>query len=158
VGFVNRGDYYKVGDGAQRPLRLLASDAEWVMQRFEAALRELTAAGKEVVIVLSSPRGTAFDPMGIVERDGMMLQVRGPFPAVPRKEIAALASPIDERLKRIASAVGATIVDPADSLCTASLCPAADENGRPLYKDASHLRASAARERFRALDPYLYLR
>jgi peptidoglycan/LPS O-acetylase OafA/YrhL len=158
VGFVNRGDYYKVGDGAQRPLRLLASDAEWVMQRFEAALRELTAAGKKVVIVLSSPRGNAFDPMGIVERDGMMLHVRGPFPAVPRNEIAALASPIDERLKRIASAVGATIVDPADSLCTASLCPAADENGRPLYKDASHLRASVARERFRALDPYLYLR
>ena len=158
VGFINRGDYYKLGDAAQRPLRLLSPDAGWVMERFEATLRELTAAGKEVVLVLSSPRGDAFDPKGIVQRDGMMLHVRGPLGAVPRKEIAALASPIDERLKRVAAAVGATLVDPADSLCTASLCPAADENGRPLYKDASHLRASVARERFRAFDRYVYRR
>jgi hypothetical protein len=29
--------------------------------------------------------------------------------------------------------------------------------GRPLYKDESHLRASVARERFLAVDRYLYL-
>jgi hypothetical protein len=33
-----------------------------------------------------------------------------------------------------------------------------DEQGRPLYKDESHLRASVARERFLAVDPYLYPR
>jgi hypothetical protein len=50
------------------------------------------------------------------------------------------------------------VIDPADWLCTASYCPAADEAGRPLYRDASHLRASAARERFGALDSFVYIR
>jgi hypothetical protein len=126
------------------------------MQGFEAALRDLVAAGKQVVIVLSSPRGDAFDPKSIIERDGLAVAVRGPLPAVPRKEIAALVSPIDERLRRIAVAVGAALIDPADWLCTESVCPSADEHGRPLYKDESHLRASVARERFPAVDRYVY--
>jgi hypothetical protein len=49
------------------------------------------------------------------------------------------------------------VIDPADWLCSASHCPSADERGQPLYKDASHLRASVARERFTAVDPYVYL-
>jgi hypothetical protein len=96
------------------------------------------------------------DPKSVVHRDGMTAQVRGPLAPVPRSELAALTTPIDARLKRIAAAVGATVIDPAEWLCTPSVCPSADEHGRPLYKDRSHLRASAARERFLAVDRYVY--
>jgi peptidoglycan/LPS O-acetylase OafA/YrhL len=157
VGFINRGDYYKVGDPAQVPLKLLTDETEWVLQGFEAALANLVAAGKRVVVVLSSPRGSAFDPKSLIERAGMTVQARWPLTAVPRSDIAALVTPIDERLKRIAAAVGASVIDPTEWLCTPSLCPSADERGRPLYTDASHLRASVARERFLAIDRYVYL-
>ena len=43
-------------------------------------------------------------------------------------------------------------------VCSSSLCPSVDEKGRPLYKDESHLRASVARERFPAVDSYLFPR
>jgi peptidoglycan/LPS O-acetylase OafA/YrhL len=158
VGFLNRGDYYRTGDAAQRPLELLVPQSEWVMEGFEAAVRSLTAAGKQVVIVLSSPRGEAFDPKSAIERGALRVELSGPAPAVPRKEIAALSAPIDERLKRLAGAVGAQVIDPSDWLCTPSVCPSADERGRPLYKDESHLRASVARERFPAVDRYVYAR
>jgi peptidoglycan/LPS O-acetylase OafA/YrhL len=158
VGFVNRGDYYKVGDPAQAPLKLLTPETEWVLQGLEAALAELVAAGKQVVLVLSSPRGSALDPKSVIQREGMTVQVRGPLGPVPRSALAALTAPIDERLKRIAATVGASVVDPTEWLCTPSLCPSVDERGRPLYKDASHLRASVARERFLAVDRYVYLR
>jgi hypothetical protein len=50
------------------------------------------------------------------------------------------------------------VIDPTEWLCSAAFCPAADERGRPLYKDNSHLRASVARERFDAVDKYVYSR
>jgi hypothetical protein len=158
VGLLQRGDYYKVGDPEQAPLLFLTRETEWVLQGFEAALGELTAAGKHVVLVLSSPRGSALDPKSVIDRDGMAVQVRGALAPLRRDELAAVTAPIDGRLRRIADAVGAAVIDPADWLCSPSLCPSVDEQGRPLYKDESHLRASVARERFLAVDPYLYPR
>ena len=156
VGFLSRGDYYRVGDPAEVPLELLTPETDWVLQGLEAALAGLVASGKRVVIVLSSPRGSALDPKSVIERAGMTVHVRASFGAVRRSDLAALTSPIDERLKRIAATVGASVVDPTEWLCTAALCPSVDERGRPLYKDESHLRASAARERFFAVDRYVY--
>lgn len=158
VGFVGRRDYYKVGDASRTPLNVLAPGSEWVLEGFEAALRRLVAGGKRVAIVLSSPRGEAFDPKSQIERDGMVIRVQARHAAVPRAEISALSAPIDERLRRIAAAVGATLIDPIEWLCTPKHCPTADDAGRPLYKDATHLRASYARERFGAIDQFLYLK
>ena len=155
VGFVSRGDYYRIGDPARTPLELLTPQTEWVLQDFAAALAELVAAGQRVVIVLSSPRGAALDPKSAIQRDGMTVQVRGPLQGVPRRALAALTAPIDERLRAIAAQIGASVIDPTEWLCTPSVCPSVDEAGRPLYKDESHLRASVARERFSAIDPYI---
>jgi len=158
VGFLSRGDYYRIGDVEARPLKLLTPETDWVMEGFQDALGRLVRAGKRVVIMLSSPRGEVLDPKSVIGRDGMAVRVRGPFTSLPRAELAALTGRIDARLEAIARAAGATVIDPADWLCTASSCPAADETGRPLYRDASHLRASAARERFGAVDPFVYIR
>jgi peptidoglycan/LPS O-acetylase OafA/YrhL len=158
VGFLSRGDYYRIGDLDARPLKLLTPETDWVMEGFQDALGRLVRAGKRVVIVLSSPRGEMLDPKSVIERDGMAVRVRGAFTPLSRSDLAALTGRIDARLKAIAQAVGATVIDPADWLCTPSQCPAADEAGRPLYRDASHLRASAARERFGAVDSFVYIR
>ena len=156
VGFVSRPDYYRIGDQARTPLKVLAPGSEWVLQGFEAAVRKLVASGKRVAIVLSSPRGEAFDPKSLVERDGLTVRVAARHGGVPRTELSALTSPIDERLRRIAAATGAAVIDPAEWLCSPTDCPTADEQGRPLYKDATHLRAAFARERFGAIDEYVY--
>jgi peptidoglycan/LPS O-acetylase OafA/YrhL len=158
VGLINLSDYYRVGDPSRTPLDLLDPDTSWVFDGFEDALREIAARGTRVVIVLSSPRGKAFDPMSRIERGDLTVQVRDGASAVSRGELRAQAAPVDERLRRIAQAVGAVLVDPADWLCTPLLCPTTDELGRPLYKDASHLRASAARERFGAVDEFVVWR
>jgi hypothetical protein len=155
---LQRGDYYKVGDPEKEPLEFLTPQTEWVLAEFQAALAELTAAGKHVVLILSSPRGAALDPKSVFDREAMTVQVRGALAPLPRSELAALTAPIDGRLRRIAKAVGASVIDPADWLCSPKLCPSVDELGRPLYKDESHLRASVARERFSAMDGYVYLR
>lgn len=158
VGFINRPDHFKIGEPDAAPLKLLTRETDWVLEGFETALRELVGRGKRVVLVLSSPRGDGFNPKSVIEREGMTVHVRGSLVPVPRGEVSALTQAIDTRLKTIAAAVGATVVDPAEWLCNPAYCPAADERGRPLYRDATHLRASAARERFDAVDRYVYLR
>lgn len=50
------------------------------------------------------------------------------------------AAPINARLIRLANNTGAHYIDPADYLCTKGKCPLIDAEGRPLYKDESHLR------------------
>jgi len=157
VGFLNRGDYYKVGDADETPLKLITPETEWVMQGFAESLQRLVAKGKRVVIVLSSPRGDAFDPKSLVRRDGMVVHVGMGLAPVPRMKLASVTWGIDSRLRRIAAATGASVLDPTDWLCGRDACPAADEQGRPLYKDDSHLRASYAREHFTAFDSYVYL-
>jgi peptidoglycan/LPS O-acetylase OafA/YrhL len=157
VGFVNRPDYYKVGDDAQTPLRMLAPESAWVLKGLERELKSLTAAGKQVVLVLSSPRGAAFDPKSVIERDGMTVQVRQPLGRVARSELVQVTSPVDSRLIAIAAAAGASVIDPTEWLCSKAFCPAADESGRPLYKDGSHLRASVVRERFSAVDKFVFM-
>jgi peptidoglycan/LPS O-acetylase OafA/YrhL len=157
VGFVERPDYYRAGDASRTPIDVLAPGNEWVLEGLERSLRKLVASGRRVAIVLSSPRGGAFDPKSLIDRDAILVRVHAAPAPVPRAEISALAAPIDEKLKRIAAAVGAELIDPTEWLCGAKHCPTADEAGRPLYKDATHLRSSYARERFGAIDSYIYL-
>jgi len=148
VGFVGRPDYYRAGDESQTPVD---PSAAWVLRGFEERLARLTASGKRVVLVLSSPRGTAFDPKAAIDREWTHLTVKSGFEPAKR-----IQPPIDARLREIAARTGATVLDPADWLCSASSCPTADADGRPLYKDESHLRASFART-LEALDGYVYL-
>ena len=148
VGFLARPDYYRAGDASQASID---PGADWVLKGFEDRLARLTAAGKRVVLVLSSPRGSAFDPKAAIGRGWTNLTINHVFE--PTRRIQA---PIDARLREIAARAGATAVDPADWLCSASSCATADRLGRPLYKDESHLRASFART-LDALDGYVYL-
>jgi peptidoglycan/LPS O-acetylase OafA/YrhL len=157
VGFVSRPDYVRLGDPNGVALKLLAPEAAWVWQGFEAALRELVARGKRVVVVLSSPRGEGFDPKSVIRREGLTVHVSGELAPVPRAAVEAVTAAVDERLKAIAAAAGAALFDPTELLCRGGWCPAADERGRPLYKDATHLRASYAREHFDAIDCYVYV-
>ena len=156
VGFVNR-EVIRVGDRSRKRVDVLAAQDAWVLEGFEAELRDLVRSGKRVVLVLSSPRGEAFHPKSFVRRDGITIEV-SEGTQVARSKATERSAAIDERLKRIARAAGAVLIDPADWLCSATHCPTADELGRPLFTDGSHLRASVVRERFSAVDAYVYLK
>lgn len=157
VGFISRGDYYKAGNPDSPTLDLLAPSSEWVYRDFEATLASLVAEGKRVILVLSSPRGSAFSPKSVLQRDWTTVRISHPFSAVPIARLHEVTRPVDERLKRLAERAGATVLDPTQWLCGNGVCPAADSRGRPLYMDDSHIRASVARARLSALDSLVYV-
>ena len=155
-GFATRGDYYRIGDDPNRVLNLLTPETQWVMDGFEASLKELTAAGKQVVIVLSGPRGSMFDPRAMVVRNGLDFDL-DVSPPVPRSRVKAMNDFVDQPLREIAARVDATVIDPVDLLCSPTTCPTTDDQGNPLFKDDSHLRTSVVRRGFDALDRYVFL-
>jgi peptidoglycan/LPS O-acetylase OafA/YrhL len=156
AGFTVRKDYYKAGDEGGQPLRMLTPQTEWVLAGFEAAVTQLVAAGKQVVIVLSSPFGEQFDPREMARRDGLQFHVVLP-PAVERRALESERAFIDDRLIEIARRAHASVVDPLDTICTARLCPVLDSAGKPLLKDNSHLRSSFVSSHFDAFDRYVLI-
>ena len=156
-GLADRKDLFEAGDPSRPIANILAPQEEWILQRFEHELAELRKRGKKVVLVLSSPRSRQFDPNTMLHRKGLLGWEVKLSPPVPRARFEQLRAPIDDRLREIAARVGASTIDPANWLCSRDLCPSLDEQGRPLFKDLSHIRASVVRERFSALDQFVYL-
>jgi peptidoglycan/LPS O-acetylase OafA/YrhL len=155
MGFLLRDDQYKVTDVRRAALVLPGPDAEWALHELETAVAGLVAAGKRVVIVLSSPRSERFDPTRMAERVGLGFEVHVSAP-VPRSEVISETAYMDDRLKEIAARTRAETIDPVDFICDARVCPTVDEKGKPLYKDDSHLRPAVVRERFTAFDRLVY--
>jgi len=154
VGFAYRTDYYKAGNEDGEPLKMLTPQTQWVMDGFESAVASLEAAGKQVVIVLSSPFGQQFDPREMAQRDGWSFRVHLPGP-VSRQEVDSESAFIDDRLKEIAQRTHASVLDPRDSICSPTACPTLDARGKPLLKDNSHLRSSFVQSHFDAFDRFV---
>lgn len=157
VGFTQRDDYYRVGDdsGTERPINVLSDENRWVWEGFEREIGQLVGAGKQVVLVLESPRShEEINPDEMVKRNGINFEVTI-APAVPRDVIVAENEFVNKRLRDIATRTGATIVDPLDALCTSRACPGLDRNGNPIYKDGAHVRASFVEAQFKLLDRFV---
>ncbi len=156
VGITERQDYYRAGDDSRKQVVLLAPGTDWVLDGFEQALRDLSSRGKHVVLVLSSPRGESLSPRSMVTRRGFEFTVKV-SPPLERAAAVADNAFIDDRIREIAHRVGAELIDPMDSFCSRTQCPAVDSRGNPLYTDETHLRSSTVRDRFKAFDRFVYL-
>jgi hypothetical protein len=58
-------------------------------------------------------------------------------------------------LRAVAENNGARVIDPLDTLCDRRLCPGTTTDGRAIYKDISHLRASYVRDHATFIDQTL---
>lgn len=113
-----------------------------------------TAAGKQVYILLSLPVDPGFPPRQMIRRtltSGFQLDIRSPS----RAQVARAVDPFVPLLIQIAEETGAKVIDPMDSLCDSSTCPAVSASGEPIYRDSWHLRASYIEENVTFLDSLL---
>jgi hypothetical protein len=155
VGFTDRKDYFKAGDFSGPPLKMLTPQTEWVLDGFESEIAHLVAAGKQVVVVLSSPFGEQFDPRKMAHRDGLDFKVSLPSAGVPRRTLDKETAFIDDPIRQIAARAGATVISPLDTLCIGDECPALDGDGKPILRDYSHLRSSFVSHYFNAFDHFV---
>ena len=113
-----------------------------------ALARALRSAGKEVYFILDNPFGEELDPHSMLARSWRGIQVKSP-PPLSTAVALQRAAPERERLKAIAAATGAKLVDPFPYLCDERICPSAAPDGELLYKDYDHLSLYGSRTRTR---------
>ena len=131
--------------------------AERAASAFGGLLAELTAAGKSVTLVLTSPWGTQLDPAGMLDRSlrGGITKRSQPLAIDDlRARFGARARAFVESIEAAAGRHGARIVDPIEHLAVDGLC-IAEEDGVPIRYDMSHLRPGYVADRVAYLDDAL---
>lgn len=151
------GEHYRYtkarrGETADEIGEALYAEIEWL-------LRDLRARGKTVYLLLPIPMGVALDPARMISRRPSLESFPVAFtfskPAGIPEDADAATTALRNRLRAVAAASGAKIIDPYDVLCPHRLCRAFDDHGEPVYKDESHLRAAFVREQASFIDPVL---
>jgi len=130
------------GDGIELSLKSLGE----VLKRL--------SAHKTVYLVLGNPVGMDFDPLKQIQgsRLGGMTAAGGQLKA-PMPQDQAL---LNARLKQVAEANGARVIEPFASLCADGQCiRSMPDDGSPAYKDIGHLRPRYARSFATYVDPAL---
>jgi peptidoglycan/LPS O-acetylase OafA/YrhL len=155
-GFVDRGDYYRSTDRDRHRLNVLDPRNQWIYDGLANTLAQLRKAGKQVIVLTSSPQGAAFDPIFMVDRSGLTPQPRVPL-IVERADLVRRLAAIDDRIRDAAVHAGAQVLNPDDWFCTAQICPTVDSQGNPLFMDATHVRASVVRAKVTALDQFVVI-
>ena len=130
------------GDGIDQSLKSLGE----VLKRL--------SAHKPVYLVLGNPVGMDFDPLRQIEgsRLGRMTAESGQLKAPMPQDQAQF----NARLKQVAQANGAKVIEPFASLCADGECiRSMPDDGSPAYKDIGHLRPRYARSFATYVDPAL---
>jgi hypothetical protein len=122
----------------ERGTPVTSVEVENAWHQFGEDVGRLVRAGKRVFLLSSSPASPTFDPRGALRR---LPPARFPILAgIRRTDFDHFIAPIEKRLAAIAEASGAALIRPGDYFCNGQVCPATDERGVPLYRDANHLR------------------
>jgi peptidoglycan/LPS O-acetylase OafA/YrhL len=133
-------------------LRTTGPQTDSAFRMFARELQSLTASGKNVFIILSNPRLTAFDPVSMIPARLPGIQKPAPRLFVTRSDILDKKGAVTARLREVAAESGARLIDPLAVLCSGDRCPTVWRGGAPVYIDDSHMSASFVRERATFLD------
>jgi hypothetical protein len=126
------------------------------LSEFTADIKRLKDLGKDIVLIALQPHSNLVDPLQLAEPLRLALFSRD-AERVPqnlwrdRQQLEQQDQEATVRLADIASAVGATVINPFDYVCTSTKCPVIVA-GNPLYRDQWHYRSSVARDQASFID------
>ncbi|MEJ8823983.1 acyltransferase family protein [Variovorax humicola] len=145
-------DHYYLREGGMRHMLRGGDGVDRSFEALAATIKTLKAAGKKVYLVLNVPVDGDFEPKTLIS--GSRLKTMSAARKSPTAPVTASQQAIHDRLKQVAEQSGATVIDPMATLCTPQgQCMRTDAEGVPIYKDASHLRASYVKQFATFFDP-----
>jgi hypothetical protein len=140
----NQGDYF---DPSIPPS--VADYSTPIAAALDKTLAELKQEGVTVVLVMDVPEMGHFVPEALAKAklDGTSTDIAPPLFYVAERQALARAM-----LEKYADQYGAIVVDPLPAFCNNDRCHAS-RSGVPLYMDADHITASAAKSLFYLFAP-----
>lgn len=109
---------------------------------------ELRKLNKNVYFIMNIPVGPDFAPLNSIKRSISLQPVKVEAKVVTRAEFESKHMNYFKDLKQLALEAGAIVIDPLDHLCSgpSGQCLVIAKDGRPIYKDNSHIRPFYIRE------------
>lgn len=128
-----------------------------VLESFHNMLQTFTANGKKVFVILSIPTDASFDPKLMIER-----KFNGDIAITPvaftieefrecKRGMKITQGELLDKIAHVAEKAGAKVIDPIPYLSKDGVCFRLID-GKPIYRDGTHLRASFVREHANYLD------
>lgn len=124
---------------------------ELAMQSFAQMIKEISAPGRKIYVVMSTPIGSNLDPKKLISRSptgGMSLDID---PLKVDKFIDSFNGTYAE-MEKTALQNGAIIIEPIKYLCKQNECSPISSANKAMYKDAYHLRPSYIKKNVTYLD------
>jgi peptidoglycan/LPS O-acetylase OafA/YrhL len=153
---------YSRDDALRRRLTLDSPGTQRAFEDFGRTILRLRASGRRVFILLSNPTSPHFNVQYLFPSAARLslrlperISVEASKRSVDDRQYEAYVAPLMDRLRRIAAASGAIIIDPARTLCPDMICPATNARGMPVHVDSNHLTASFARGHATFIDAIL---
>jgi len=144
-------DYSYEANGVRSHFRN-GKGAELALLEFEKNLREV-ASKKKVYLVLNAPAGPTLDPRYSSQGARLSSSLDFKLPdSLALNQYTIEYGPTRDALVAIALRAGATVIDPLDFLCKGNICPSVTADGKPIYKDSTHIRADYSRNHVAYLD------
>jgi peptidoglycan/LPS O-acetylase OafA/YrhL len=146
-------DFYLRSHGPDMLLRKSEIVRDQAFRNFSALISGLVKSGKRVFVILETPLSPVFQPERLLPTGWNRLLGK---PRVPENSSRALIEKyngeINGRLRTVAEAAGARIINPMDFLCDKESCFLSEKDDRTIYYDSDHLRASFVREHATWID------
>lgn len=162
-GFLTAFSYYYKDQGKKYPLGGHGYGYNQAIKALGEMIAELKTKRKKVYLVLNIPSGYAIDPSAIIKRYNFFWDLIIKEQDNNRKywatqeEVTDYLRTCTQDLIKVGMENGAEIINPVDFLCDGEKCHLVNEEGRPLYKDRSHLSASGARSDAKFIDKTLII-
>jgi len=136
---------YASGD-ASEPFRG-GRGAEMAIAELERLLTELGKSGKRVFLLLDNPISPEFKPKAILSSSRLSGRT------TDRIDVSRDQTALRDRLKSMAARAGVEAIDPFRFLCDRQVsCLRAAADGKPIHKDADHMRPFFVRDFIPYLD------
>ncbi len=125
-------------------------------------LLRLSEMGKDIFLISMAPFSPKLSPERLAKNirlshlSGGNATLEGDY-KINRNEVDFLKQPAGILMRQMADSIGATVINPLDTLCSELTCRYV-KDGEPLYVDAYHLRSSVARTSATYIDGLLTTR
>lgn len=124
---------------------------ERAMKSLSSMLNEISAPGRNIYVVMSTPIGSKLDPKKIITRhpDG---EIELDIKPLHVDDFMSSFNGTYDVMRDVIRNAGANVIEPIKYLCRQNECSPVTPDNRAMYKDAYHLRPSYIRSHVRYLD------
>jgi hypothetical protein len=151
VAMDRRYDYYFEDGHSEKSSLLESRGATLALSQLRSMIERFRSKGKQVYLLLQSPNDDALNPRRLIGSRWGSASFKINEPLIDKGALTRSMQPIDAKLRDIAKATGAQVIDPVDYLCGVR-CPVITPEGVPVYRDEGHLNPAYVRTSVRYLD------